>query len=252
VPGATPADAAQASGGSAGSPQSVASADATTAGVDGAPGGTGTGGADAGSVVDGRSTGGPAEGGGYPSNDASTGPPAIVGCADGQREGFLSLQSHPAIAACAGGFALPGVLGLAGPACARGAGDDGAFPDGAGCNALDLCAAGWHLCRDAAEVASTSPTVCAGSTVAPEAAFFVTAQHGPGQGRCGTTGTNDVFGCGTLGKQPNAFCAPLDRWGGDQCSDLSPPWACSGGNTTEALHVVKPGAAVGGALCCRD
>lgn len=36
------------------------------------------------------------------------------GCADGMREGFAALARHPAIAACGGGFTVPGVFHVAG------------------------------------------------------------------------------------------------------------------------------------------
>jgi len=195
---------------------------------------------------------GAAGSGGSPLSDAGIGNPRIVGCADGQREGFLSLLTHPAIAACAGGFALPGVVDLVAPACANAAGDDGVIPNGAGCNALDLCAAGWHLCADAAEVAARSPTGCAGAAVGTELVFFAAAQHGPGQGNCGPTGSDDLFGCGTLGEVTHPSCVPLDRWSKTLCGMLANPWVCGGSSVTEALDVVKPGPAAGGVLCCRS
>jgi hypothetical protein len=219
----------------------TSSAGAAGAGVadGGIAGGTGSGGADAGS-------------GGSPAGDAGIGDPPKIGCADGQREGFLSLQTYPAIAACGGGFALPGIVDLVAPACAHAAGDDGITPDGTGCNALDLCAVGWHVCNDAAEVVAKSSTGCAGAAVGADLVFFATAQHGPGQGNCGMAGSDDVFGCGTLGAAAHPTCAPLDRWSKDNCDSLASPWACAGSTVNEALNLVKPGAALGGVLCCRS
>ena len=54
-------------------------------------------------------------------------PPPIdpeVGCADGEREGFLSLAKYPAIAGCSGGWSLPGITVALSPACTRSAGAD--------------------------------------------------------------------------------------------------------------------------------
>src|SRR5262245_27652189 len=61
-----------------------------------------------------------------------------VGCADGQREGFVDLSAYPHIAACAGGWSAPGVIGVT-AACDHHAGDDGPDPSGVGCSAADLC-----------------------------------------------------------------------------------------------------------------
>lgn len=234
------------SGGVANAGGVATSGGASSAGAAGA-GGVGGGVADAG--FDG---GGAAGSGGAPPSDAGIGDPPKIGCADGQREGFLSLQAYPAIAACGGGFASPGIVDLVTPACARAAGDDGIIPDGAGCNALDLCAAGWHVCKDAAEIAAKSSTGCTGAAVGADLVFFAAAQHGPGQGNCGAAGSDDVFGCGTLGAATHPSCVPLDRWSKDNCGSLASPWACAGSTVNEALNLVKPGAAGGGVLCCRS
>src|SRR5262249_36001616 len=157
---------------------------------------------------------------------------------------------YPDIAACAGGFALPGVVGLTAPACGRAAGDDGANADGTGCNALDLCAAGFHICSSSAEVAQKSTTGCTGAAVGATPVFFITAQSGTGARDCNPTGTDDVFGCGTLGTRPvtNSNCAPLNSWGANLCSALAAPWSCGSDAAGEAANVVKPGPLAGGVL----
>jgi hypothetical protein len=176
-----------------------------------------------------------------------------MGCADGQREGFLDTATYPDIAACAGGWALPGIVGLTGPACGRGGGNDGANPNGTGCNAADLCATGFHLCVNAAEVAAKSPSGCTGAVAGTTPVFYVIAQNSSGQAQCTATGTNDIFGCGSLGAPPNANCAPLDEWSGNRCVDLAAPWSCgTTGQNNEGVDVVKPGPASGGVVCCRD
>lgn len=174
-----------------------------------------------------------------------------AGCADGQREGFVDLAGEPGIAGCSGGFAVAGLLADAPPACDRAAGDDGAVPDGAGCSATDLCAAGWHVCLTAGQVASATGD-CAGSI--PDGAanlFFATRQSGPGSAECGA-GANDLFGCGNLGIAPAASCAPLDRFSNDLCAALGAPWTCGADGADEANNVSKPGPDGGGVLCCRD
>ncbi|HEU5055555.1 MAG TPA: hypothetical protein VFU21_03495 [Kofleriaceae bacterium] len=171
-----------------------------------------------------------------------------IGCADGEREGFADAAMFPRIAACAGGFAVPGLRTTIAPACERAAGDDGALPDGAGCNAADLCSAGWHVCVGAAEVGART----AGSCAAAGDGFFVTRQSGPGGALCGD-GANDLFGCGAVGQAvTDASCAPLDRFSFDLCSALPAPWSCGADGAAEADAVVKPGADAGGVLCCRE
>lgn len=171
-----------------------------------------------------------------------------IGCADGEREGFVSAETFPHIAACAGGFALPGVRATIAPACGRAAGDDGALPDGAGCNVADLCSEGWHVCVGAAEVGARTAASCAEAGDG----FFVTRQSGPGGALCGD-GANDLFGCGAVGQAvADASCTPLDRFSFDLCSALPAPWSCGADGAVEADAVVKPGADGGGVLCCRE
>ena len=159
-----------------------------------------------------------------------------MGCADGQREGFVDGSTYPDIAGCSGGWSVPGIhtqnpgsdpeCGLytfdtVTPTCARAAGDDGSNPSGTGCDVADLCAEGWHVCDSAADVAAGSPTGCVGATTeADPPLFFATRQTGTGCGVCATgagteancTGStcaaaclqtaataNDLFGCGNLG-----------------------------------------------------
>jgi hypothetical protein len=107
------------------------------------------------------------------------------------------------------------------------------------------------LCASFTEVAAKSSTGCLGAAVAANV-FYVTAQPGAGQAKCGTTGTDDVYGCGSMGAPPNVVCSPLDRWSGNQCKDLTAPWSCATQQSTEALVLVKPGSAGGGVLCCAD
>src|SRR6185369_15471919 len=124
-------------------------------------------------------------------------------------------------------------LGLSTPACGRTAGDDGANPDGSGCNALDLCAVGFHICTSSAEVSLKSSTGCMGAAVGAAPVFFITAQSGAEARSCTPTGADDVFGCGTLGSRPvtNSNCAPLDRWSTNLCAALTAPWACGSDQT---------------------
>ncbi len=219
--------------------------------------------------------------------------PLVHGCADGHREGFVDDMKYPNVAGCAGGWSVPGVLPFnpgkapacptvatydtVTPACGRGGGDDGANPNGAGCAVVDLCEAGWHVCSSAADIASHSPTGCAGATTPNDPPmFFVSRQSSNGCAVCATgvrndpdcnsvsctkgcansaRTSNDVFGCGSLGAVgPFVDCAPIDRFSNNLCNDVGSNWTCKddGSGLCEAYAIVHNGPSFGGALCCRD
>ncbi|MCU0694173.1 MAG: hypothetical protein MUF54_22500 [Polyangiaceae bacterium] len=172
---------------------------------------------------------------------------------------------------CSGGFSAPGVLRATQPLCDRRAGNSSTNPDGVGCGYADLCAAGLHICAGALEVAAKSPTGCAGA--APTSGlFFATRQGSTGCADC-TLGTrtnpsvcsgcscaqncapsgdtaNDVWGCGTLGKNASN-CGVLDGFSFDLCTSLPASWNCGTDSCHEASHVTKQ-AGGGGVLCCAD
>jgi hypothetical protein len=223
---------------------------------------------------------------------------SVTGCADGQREGFKDVTAYPHIAGCSGAWTIPGIDGqdpgtapacpglptanTTVPACARGAGDDGANPAGASCNVADLCGVGWHVCTGAADVEQSSPTGCSGATDADDVPlFFATRQSSNGCGQCATGAStdascdsaactagcletaltsNDVFGCGNFGATaPISDCGPLDRFSHDLCSGLvGSPWTCDLPGTAddtglcEAFTISKSDVTYGGVLCCRD
>ena len=90
---------------------------------------------------------------------------SAAGCADGSREGFNNTSRFPSIAACDGGWTVPGIAGAAGklPACNRAAGGHGIFQ---GCSAADLCAVGWHVCTGAADIRASVNHDAAGCDLA--------------------------------------------------------------------------------------
>jgi len=210
-----------------------------------------------------------------------------VGCADGQREGFLDQATWPQVAACAGAWTAPGVTpDSVAPTCGRAGGDDGPNPDGGTCSSADLCAAGWHVCDGWRDLAARSGTGCAGAVPpgAPSKAFFFAIRQPSATNIvCGDEGAgdNDVFGCGNLGVglAPDRNCGPLDRalasTQPDKCgfNEAEPPlgpWQCVGGagsDLHEGKNVTKKGcpgrscsydgqavgsADRGGVICCRD
>jgi hypothetical protein len=175
-----------------------------------------------------------------------------VGCSDATREGFTAVATFPNIAACAGGWSLPGLLAAATntPACLRVSGKDSPNATGAGCNVADLCQVGWHVCATAAEVGAQSGAGCAAAATA--GSFFVTRQSGPGGAVCGAGG-NDIFGCGAIGIAPDAnTCGQLNRFSNDLCGALTADWSCGADGLQEANNVTKTSSTGGGVLCCRD
>lgn len=183
------------------------------------------------------------------SEESSTGEPSPIGCADGTRDALVDEVLHPNIAACAGGFGVPGVH-LGTPLCDRQGGNDGLLPDGMGCSIEDLCAAGWHLCTSQGEVMAAGIANCNDESWGSQ--FFATAQSGQGKNACNPMGTDDVFGCGDIGYSHIDNCAPLNRSTGNLCVELIGPWDCPDDSADEVSHLTKAGPDNGGALCCRN
>jgi hypothetical protein len=200
--------------------------------------------------VDPPRDGSPGTGDANPPPDAA--PPTTKGCADGTREAFADVTAYAHIAGCAGGWSEPGLLEDGGPSCRRGAGDTSNNPAGSSCHADDLCAAGWHVCTGAADVVRSGGTcnVFAGPQ-GDAGVFFATRQPGAGATKCGASGTDDLFGCGTMGSPADSTCTGLNATSGDGCSFLALPWICVKG-TAERANVTKPAPGGGGVLCCAD
>jgi hypothetical protein len=187
------------------------------------------------------------------------GRPEDVGCADGTREAFIGSGDWPDIAGCSGGWQVPGLLTpeARAPACTREGGNDGLKPYGEGCSVSDLCAAGWHVCVDASEVAHSSRTGCESAVTSVEPRFFLVLAGASPQGICTPdhAAANDLHGCGSLGDGESAACDPLTRrLTYAQCQATGAVWVCGSADDhlMEAAVVTKPDPALGGALCCRD
>jgi hypothetical protein len=162
------------------------------------------------------------------SSEASVGP----GCHSGVRVGFADANTYPKIAACAGGWDEPGLIS---PKPVEG-------------NAAALCADGWHICTDIAEVKRTTNGVgCAGAGL-KDGAFFAIQDGAFEPPECFTRGSIGVLGCGSLGAPAPQACAPLERVSNPGCSALVEPWACE--KNTEVWSLTKPKHEAGGVLCC--
>jgi hypothetical protein len=185
------------------------------------------------------------------------GAPPLEGCADGERDGYLT---DPDIAACAGGFAVPGVGTSAKPVqeCPE-AGNQTNNQTGMGCAAANLCGASFHVCTSAQEVGlKASSGQCPTDVIADS--FWLTQQSLDGDGdSCVAPTQNNVVGCGDIGPEvpDGSSCGPLTHYlrkeecGTPPAPGIS-PWQCGddrGG--TEANTISKPDPAKGGVLCCR-
>jgi hypothetical protein len=184
--------------------------------------------------------------------------PPIAGCSDGSREGFRDVVRWPLIAGCAGAFEVPGVLDSK-RSCQVAVGDELQSDAATNCSVADLCAAGWHVCRDGRDVALHSPTGdCEGCVLPGEQRFFVAAKAASPMGTCSADpdARNDLHGCGGLGQPEMDECAPLDRrMSFADCEATHGVWQCGtpeSDSLQEAVVVTKPGTGMGGALCCSD
>lgn len=223
-------------------------------------GGTSATGGGAGSTI--TATGGGGAGGGATGGGGAGGTggvaPEVIGCSDGEREAY-DLMAFPAIAACAGGFSIPGLsMAAATPAsCNRISGDDSINPSGQGCSAEDLCAAGWHVCKSSEDVdLHTAGAGC--PSLVGQIVHYSTRQtmNVDTQVVCADplTNSNNLVGCGsTLGQAPDNGdnCQPLDAIVKNTHCSTSVAWKCDSTNN-EADVVTKTGPEEGGVLCCRD
>jgi hypothetical protein len=187
-----------------------------------------------------------------------------TGCSDGTREGFTDAEQYPQIAACSGGWSIPGVRtpSTVDPACDHNSGNDSSNPNGVGCNVADLCEEGWHVCNNASEVAvKTSGNGCTDASL--DNSFFVQREASFGFYSCVDTGDlntaqNDMWGCaGTSPLMSGLFtakpCGVLNATVGDTAAGLTAPWSAAGNNSfNESAVVTKSGPDNGGVLCCAD
>lgn len=191
--------------------------------------------------------------------DGPAGAPAEIGCADGTREAFLSLEVWPAVAGCAGAWQVQGILGevASTPRCARTGGDRGPNAAGVGCTPTDLCAEGWHVCRSPSELGRRSPTGCESGVPPGGFGFFAVATGATEAGTClaNAQALNDVHGCGNFGQPEDESCSPLvRRLGYADCLRSEGVWSCGAPTdlTREAQLVTKAKPSGGGVICCRD
>jgi hypothetical protein len=173
------------------------------------------------------------------------GVPAELGCADGQREGFVDAAASPNIAGCIAEWS--GVASLRAAATGAACGDDLA----ACAVPADACAPGWHMCGGAGAIADVSQLSAAQCQGAGGGRFVAAMSHCETQSGCeydnAQTGTYECFESG--------WCSEPVCCGADCLSG-----SCTGGiwegETRIALGTDQGCGAMAssrarGVLCCR-
>lgn len=187
------------------------------------------------------------------------GAPPVIGCSDGSREGFVSRERFPSIAACAGRWEGEQNLRSAPVGVACGEPSAGRCPGPA-----DLCASGWHVCMQNGWPGDLMDRIsqndCHGA-VAGTGVFLAASDHTGVAGRCeratpmpcvGTLPSwryhVDTLACGTAAESPRDNCCPT------RCDVLWPnnTWARRDMACNAAFTDRGSDRLVTGVLCCRD
>ncbi len=180
--------------------------------------------------------------------ESEKGAPEVVGCADGQREGFADLSKHTRIAGCLATW--PGVKSLRDEPTGKVCGDDGEV-----CEVpADACAPGWHVCgsngKNTDLKSHTSWRAC--DKESGPGKFIAAISHGQTDELCPPPPTaSTVFPCMESGYCSEPVCCGEDCQYG-KCRDAV--WR---GKTKISLGKAEGcGAATsernGGILCCYD
>lgn len=176
------------------------------------------------------------------------GDPKLVGCADGQREGFADLEKFPTIAGCLGVWDASMTLrkGKTGKPC----GDD---LDTCGSPA-DVCAEGWHVCARDGDYQDLSDRVddkqCAEG--AGPGKFVAAISHVKKKKECAPApGANTRYPCLKSGWGAEPVCCGLDCSFGS-CRDSVWPKQTKISRGTEQGCGSVTSERNGGVLCCKD
>lgn len=173
------------------------------------------------------------------------GDPAVVGCADGQREGFVDSAAFPTIAGCIGQW--EGTTSLRAPRSGAACGDD----LGACATPADACAPGWRVCGDGGALADVQRVDASQCEQAGGGRFVAAMSHCETQDGCAydTSATAD-YAC-----YENGWCSEPVCCGADCATG-----ACPSGVWADKTHIAIGtdhgcGAMVAsrarGVLCCR-
>lgn len=180
--------------------------------------------------------------------EGEAGDPAVMGCSDGQREGFADHTRYTEIAGCLGSW--DGKKSLRDAATGTACGDD----KGPCTVPADVCATGWHVCGNNGKAQDISDRVDADSCNdgAGPGKFVAAISHGQAPVVCPPPPEEDTeFPCMDKGLCAESVCCGQDCDFGS-CRDAV--WLDStkiSRGTAEGCGSVTA-AANGGVLCCRD
>jgi hypothetical protein len=182
----------------------------------------------------------------YQISQGVKGEPALVGCADGQREAFVDTATFPAIAGCMGSW--EGTESLRAEASGTACGDDGAT-----CNApSDVCAPGWHVCGASGAVSELRAITADECANAGGGRFSAAISHCEAQENCVYDQTaNANYPCFASGWCSEPVCCGADCgefgvctdgvWPGGTHIPVGEDQGCA------AMHADR----AGGILCCK-
>lgn len=195
--------------------------------------------------------------------ESEKGDPAIVGCADGQREGFADITRHRRVAGCLATW--EGTKSLRDKVTNKPCGDDikadakdakAAATAGAGVCTVpaDACAPGWHVCGNAGknDDLKTHTTFKACNKEAGPGKFVAAISHGQSEELCPPApGPDTVFPCMDSGYCAEPVCC------GDNCQFGKCRDGVWKGQTRISLGKAEGCGSVtsernGGVMCCYD
>ena len=181
--------------------------------------------------------------------ESEKGDPAIVGCADGQREGFADIARHRRVAGCLATW--EGTKSLRDKPTSKACGDDG---KGVCTVPADVCAPGWHVCGNNGknDDLKTHTTFKACNKEAGPGKFVAAISHGQTEELCPPAPTAEtVFPCMDSGICSEPVCC------GDACAFGKCRDAVWKGQTRISLGKAEGCGSVtseknGGVMCCYD
>jgi hypothetical protein len=175
------------------------------------------------------------------------GEPAVIGCADGQREAFVDASAFAGIAGCLGSW--PGKKSMRARPGRRACGDDAGECD----VPASLCASGWHVCGASGSIAELKQVSSDQCASAGGGRYSAAISHCETQSGCVYDRRRDGdYDCFDSGWCSETVCCGADCGGLGVCRDGVWP-----GQTTIAFGMDQGCGATtsqraGGVLCCRD
>ncbi|MCY0987320.1 hypothetical protein OV203_09310 [Nannocystis sp. ILAH1] len=180
--------------------------------------------------------------------ESEKGEPEVIGCADGQREGFADLTRHKRVAGCLATW--EGTKSLRDKPTGKACGDD----KGVCTSPADACSKGWHVCgyQGKHEDLKRHTTANACNKEAGPGKFVAAMSHGQTEDLCPPPPTAEtVFPCMDSGICSEPVCC------GDGCAFGKCRDAIWRGQTKISLGKAEGCGSVtsernGGVLCCYD